>query len=147
MRNTVINIFVIILILSLSGCGTSKKSASVNTVDDCHTMSFTNLPLSQIDTDQYTIDSLFIINDCLNIMVSYDGGCGNADFELFFTDIVMESSPPQTTLMLKLIDNDPCRSIITRQLPFNISFFKDYAEKGGIIINVGGKKVKYNKFK
>ncbi|MBC8320790.1 MAG: hypothetical protein H8E34_08715 [Bacteroidetes bacterium] len=135
--------FISLLILALttillSSCKTPKITADAkeNLIDFCESMSFTNQPLNNITTDYYTIDTLFITNNCLNLWVSYSGGCGDADFKLYYTNWVIESIPPKTSILLQLIDNDPCRAIVQQKLFFNLSFFDEYSNKEGIVLNL-----------
>ena len=139
MKHVLILIFAFSIIL-ISSCNTSKKAVKNkdNADDICKSMTFTDQPVSNISTDYYTIDSLFIINDCLNIWVSYGGGCGDADFKLYYSERIMTSMPPQTSLLLQLTDDDPCRAIVQQKLFFNISFFSEDAKKDGILLNLAG---------
>lgn len=139
--------YVIVIITTLcvlSSCKSTKDVSINNTEPEkCEAMSFNKTSLSQIESDYYTIDTLFITNNCLNIWVSYSGGCGDAEFELFFTDEVLETHPLSTTLLLKLTDNDNCRAIVQQKLFYDLSFFKDYAFNNGIEILIGDKKIMY----
>ena len=136
----VLILIVALSFLLISSCNTSRKASQTkdNIVDICESMTFTDQPLGNISTDYYLIDSLFITNDCLNLWVSYSGGCGDADFKLYYSDRVMTSMPPQTSLLLQLIDNDPCRAIVQQKLFFNLSFFEEDANKDGIMLNLSG---------
>ena len=141
MKHVLILIFAFSIIL-INSCNTSKKAAQTkNIVEDiCESMTYNENPVDNISTDYYSIDSLFITNDCLNIWVSYGGGCGDADFKLFYSNRVMTSMPPKTNLLLQLTDNDPCRAIVQQKLFFNLSFFEEDANKDGILLNLVGSK-------
>ena len=137
--------YILILVIAFStilfsSCNTSKKTTQNkdNSEDICESMTFTDIPVSDIKTDYYSIDSLFIINDCLNIWVSYGGGCGDAAFKLYYSDRIMESMPPKTSLFLQLIDDDPCRAIVQQKLFFNLNFYSEEARKEGIILHLAG---------
>jgi hypothetical protein len=84
------------------------------------------------ESDPYQLDSLAVIDDCLEVFVSYSGGCGGAAFELYYTNRVMQSMPPQSVLHLHFKDEDPCRSIVRDTLYFDLSNFKELAKSGGI---------------
>lgn len=138
------NISIITLVLTallLNSCHTSKKAtdAESNMVVFCESMTYNSQPVNNISTDYYTIDTLFIVDNCLNIWVSYGGGCGDADFTLYYTNRVMESMPPKTSLLLQLTDNDPCRAIVRQKLFYNLSFFEEYANRDGILLKLSGK--------
>ncbi len=139
-----------LLAVLLASCNTSKKIVEKKNADMdniCNSMTFNSQPVSKLSSDYYTIDTLFIVDNCLNMWVSYSGGCGNADFKLYYTDRMVTSMPPKTTLRLQLTDNDPCRAIIQQKLYFNISFFDDYAKKTGILLKFAGsnKSILYKK--
>ena len=93
--------------------------------------------------DPFDVDSMTIDGDCLNVFVHYGGGCGEANFELYYTQIVAQSMPPQTSLQLSFEDNDNCRSIVSRRLFFDLEPFSDYANNGGIYLLIAGKRVLY----
>lgn len=127
-------------IVFISSCNTSKKVSQTGDgiVDICESMTFNNRPVNNISTDYYTIDSLFITDNCLNIWVSYSGGCGDSEFKLLYSNKILESIPPKTSLLLHLTDNDPCRAIVQQKLFFNLNFFEEYADKDGIILKLAG---------
>lgn len=130
---------VFVIVLS-SSCNATKKATKIGDglEDICESMTFNNRPVNKISTDYYSIDTLFIIDNCLNIWVSFSGGCGAFEFKLFYSNKVMESMPPKTSLLLQLTDNDPCRAIIQQKLFFNLSFFDEYANKNGIMLKIAG---------
>ena len=84
------------------------------------------------ESDFFNLDSLAITNKYLEVFVSYSGGCGEADFEIYHTNMVMHSMPPQTVLLLNFKDNDPCRAIIRDTLYFDLLPFHELAASGGI---------------
>lgn len=145
MRKLLILLFISFIIFSCKT--TTKVSNSDETENICESMTYTVQQLKDLTTDYYTIDTLFISDNCLNIWVSYGGGCGDADFTLFYNNKVMRSMPPQTTLHLQLIDNDPCRAIVQQKLYYNLSFFDEYKTQKGIIFNFSdtGKSIAYKK--
>lgn len=114
------------------------KGDEQTTVEVCESIKFTDLPFTEIETDYYQVDSLFITGSCLNIWISYSGGCGDSEFALYFNNRVMESMPPKASLMLTLSDKDNCRAIVQQKLTYNISFFDNYAEEEGIKLRLAG---------
>jgi len=114
-----------------------EKSKEDNS-EFCESMTYNTNPVNNIATDYYSLDTIFIANDCLNIWVSYSGGCGDAEFVLYYTDRVKKSMPPKTNLRLQLTDDDPCRAIVQQKLFYNLSFFDDYADKNGILLMLSG---------
>ncbi len=135
-----ISILILAIVLFLTCCHSSRKATSTmdETLDICESMTYNSKAVDNISTDYYTLDTLFIENNCLNIWVSYGGGCGDADFKLFYSNIIDKSNQPTTTLLLQLIDNDPCRAIVQQKLFYNLSFFDDYLENDGILLKLSG---------
>jgi hypothetical protein len=88
--------------------------------------------------DPFEIDSLKIVDDRLEIFVNYSGGCGEANFDLYRTNRIMESMPPKTILYLAFTDDDPCRSIEIKKLTFDLEPFKRFADRGGIFLKISG---------
>lgn len=133
-------ISLVIVIVTISACNTSKKVTQTEDGEEdiCESMTYNNNPVNKISTDYYTIDSLFITDNCLNIWVSYSGGCGNSEFKLFYNNKIMQSMPPKTNLLLQLTDNDPCRAIVQQKLYFNLNFFEEHANKDGIVLKLVG---------
>lgn len=144
------NLLIIIsLVFLISSCKSLKKTEQQQDTspDICESMSFNSKPVDNISTDYYSIDSLTIDNNCLVIWVTYSGGCGDADFEMYYTDRIIETNPPKTKLRLQLTDNDPCRAIVQQKLFYNLSFFDDYAADKGLLIELvdSNKSVLYKK--
>lgn len=144
-----INIIILTTVFLVSSCHSSKKTTkTIEEADDiCESMTYNSNAVNNISTDYYTIDTVFINNNCLNIWVSYSGGCGDSDFKLYYSNRVKESMPPKTSLKLQLFDNDPCRAIVQQKLFYNLSFFDDYADGEGILLQLSGteKSVMYRK--
>lgn len=130
----------IIVVLLLVSCGASKKTTKEDNIkpEPCESITFTDKPYSEIESDYYSVDSLFIDNGCLNIWVTYSGGCGDAEFTFYYNDRVMQSSPPKTNFMLHLRDDDNCRAMVQQKLYYDLSFFNDYRENEGINLRMTG---------
>lgn len=133
-------LYILVLFFLATSCNTSKKVTTDHSTDPepCEAIIFTKEAYNNIETDYYTIDSLFIENNCLNIWVSYSGGCGDAEFTLLYNNRIMESFPPKTSLMLQFKDMDDCRAIVQQKLYYNLSFFDDYAKDSGISLRLTG---------
>jgi hypothetical protein len=58
---------------------------------------------------------------CLWVDVEYSGGCGDASFEMLWDGSMMKSLPPQVNFILKLSDNDACRSVVKKSICFDVS--------------------------
>ncbi len=96
-----------------------------------------NLPES-IKTDFFEIESMFIEKNCLKLDVSYGGGCGETDMQMFYQKIEASVVPANLLLMPKFTDNDPCRAIIRDTILFDLSEFEGVARSGGVTIHLQG---------
>ena len=122
-------------LLFLFSCHTQKeagKQQNKKSVVVCKPMQLLTEEVNTKESDFFNLDSLAITDKCLEVFVSYSGGCGEANFDLYYTNMVMHSMPPQTTLFLHFKDEDPCRSIVRDTLYFELSNFAELASTGGI---------------
>jgi len=86
-------------------------------------------------SDELTINSLEIENDCLKINFSASGCNGDSwKIELIDAGSIKESDPPQRDLRLSLDNDELCEAFITRELSFNISRLK--VEGGRVVLNL-----------
>jgi len=118
----------------LFSCHTQKGANKQNKKSEvaCKPMLILTDEVNSKESDVFGLDSLAIASNCLEVFVSYGGGCGEAVFELYCTNKVMHSMPPQTVLFLDFKDEDPCRSIIPDTLYFDLLPFHELASSGGI---------------
>ena len=113
---TQITFLFIAFTLFLSAC----KTQSISDTASC--MRITKIAYSDsIKSDHFTLNSAKIKGKCLWVDVEYSGGCGDASFEMLWDGSMMKSLPPQVNFMLKLSDNDPCRSIVKKSICFDLS--------------------------
>ena len=115
------------------------ENIPVKPEENCMEMLFLEQPAKDLKSDFFEIDSLNINGNCLEIVVNYGGGCGDADFNLYYSDSITERMPPETKFYLVLKDDDPCRSIVHKKLKYSLEFYKDVAKNSGIYLHVSGK--------
>jgi hypothetical protein len=143
------NLIPVILILSLVliGCKSTRDKSKGQTKTDsaCEALLLIDVPPDSLRIDPYTIDSAVVSGNCLDVYVQYGGGCGEVDFQLYYTQVVAQSMPPQTVLYLSCQDEDPCRSIVTRKLSYELTPFEKAATTGGIVFILGDQHVLYKK--
>lgn len=132
-------IFFSLAILLTYACSHSIKIATDDEkkVKICLSMELLDKPIDSLPMDPISIDSLKLNDECLDVYVTYGGGCGEVKFNMYYTNMVQNSFPPQTALYLSFEDNDPCRAIETRKLSFLLEPFVEYAKNGGIWLNLG----------
>ncbi len=73
-------------------------------------------------SDQLTINSLKITENCLKINFSSSGCSGDTwELKLIDSEDIMESNPAQRNLRLSLKNGEACTAFITKELSFDIS--------------------------
>ena len=111
----------ILIIVGLTNLSCSKDDDNGNqNICDFETVisaeQYVNAP-----SDQLTINSLEINDNCLKINFS-SGGCSGDTWELKLIDSedILESLPPQRNLRLSLINEELCDAYITKELTFDV---------------------------
>ncbi|MDA3943619.1 MAG: hypothetical protein PF694_08790 [Bacteroidetes bacterium] len=142
MRKVNINALALLLLLVVWGCSSTQKTQKPATTassdkNDCLPLQFVT-SYGVIDSDPFELESLVVENNCLSIVITYEGGCGTVDYTVYYNKKVSESYPPQQSLMLKLADNDPCREMINDTLRIDLSYFESMARAGGLKIGLEG---------
>lgn len=113
-------LFLTLMVLTILSC--SKDDDNENPVNcDFDTLISTE-QYANAPSDQLTINSLEINNDCLKISFS-SGGCTGDTWELKLIDSeeILESYPPQRNLRLSLKNEELCEAYITKEFTFDIS--------------------------
>lgn len=131
--------FLILLSISLTlSCSNSKKvSKSENQNNNCLPVQMVE-DYEGINSDLFEVEEVFVNDNCLNVILTYGGGCGEVNYEVFYNDVVLQSFPPQVFLKLKFTDNDPCRAIEMDTIRIDLSRFESMARAGGLQIGLGG---------
>jgi len=98
--------------------------------DDPEEGSNTDILLAEID------------GDVLNLEVQYSGGCSDHEFTLYVSNDFMESNPVQSETVLSHIEQDPCDSVVTDDISFDLlpirEFYRrSYGEDSSGIILLG----------
>lgn len=143
MKYIALLIILIIATLSTLSCRLKKSTATRDATEAvneqfCQPMVFQEDPFLPVASDLYDLVTAWIEDDCINLVVSYSGGCGTVDFQLHYDRQLMKSNPPQTSLFLAFADNDPCRAIVHDTLKFSLSPLNEYNFGDGLILNISG---------
>jgi hypothetical protein len=141
MKNIVWLPFVFLLIAFAASCRAKKPVAAESTETAkndkiCKPMLLQEEPILPASSDIFDIDTAWVSNSCLHIAVSYGGGCGTVDFQLVYSNRIMKSYPPKTSLFLAFTDEDPCRAIVRDTMHFDIGPFEAMARAGGLYLNL-----------
>lgn len=95
-----------------------------------------------IDNAPVTVTSVEIEGDIVTLEVSYSGGCGTHEFNLFVSNLFMESDPIQTESILSHVTEDACEALITEKLTFDLlpirEFYQRIYGQGPGSINIQG---------
>lgn len=128
-----------IFVVFLFACNTTKKSTKTGQVNkhDADKISLYTLPIDSLTTDHFNIDSIALKDQTLYVFVTYGGGCGEVNFEMFYKPQLMTVMPHRNALFLKLTDKDPCRELIQKELEYDLSIFNKEAKSGGVAFNLG----------
>lgn len=113
-------LFLILVGLAVLSC--SKDDDKENPIKcDLETLISTE-QYTTAPSDQLTINSLSINDNCLKINFS-SSGCNGDTWELKLIDSedILESNPPQRNLRLSLKNEESCLAYITKELTFDIS--------------------------
>jgi hypothetical protein len=136
--------FVILLLtglLALPACIFHKKTIVAEAPAEALSMkttepAVTELPYNEIGSDPFHIEEVKVIGDKLRVVVSYGGGCGTVNWQVFYNNLVRKSFPPQTDLLLTLKDEDPCRAIVTDTLHIGLGQLESMARGGGVVLRL-----------
>lgn len=82
-------------------------------------------------TDDCTVSSGSIQDDCLELVVSYGGGCQSHDFALYWDGMTLLTVPGRVQLsLLHNANGDLCEAVLTDSLHFDLTGIQD--SSGGI---------------
>lgn len=134
---TTVIAFLLFGFLFISCKGTKQTTTSnQNEKAVADKIGFYKLPLDSLKTDYFDIDSIAMKDQTLFVYVTYGGGCGDVNFEMFYKPQLMTVMPHRNTLFLKLTDNDPCRELVQKKLIYDLSAFNKEAKSGGVAFNL-----------
>jgi len=134
-------IFTFFLLLTQMAVGSNHTTINgKENTGQCATITLLDsLPLRSLQTDDFTITSVTIEDSCLVIAVTYGGGCGTTNFELFWNKMITECRYPSVNVFLKLTDDDFCKAIISETvLKFDLTAFGGLRESYGLGIRIMG---------
>ena len=102
-------------------------------------------------SDAFEVDSVAIVGDCLELDVSYSGGCADHSFTSCWDQSFAESDPVQTWLWIDHdAMDDECDGILQDTWIIDLGVLKQSWQdayqslSGEIIIHVGGENIQYS---
>ena len=79
------------------------------------------------------VKDVWLENNCLNLRLSYSGGCNDHNIELISPVLknlsISTREKNEITLEIYHVNEDPCESIVSQQYGFDISDFKEFASE------------------
>lgn len=101
-------------------------------------------------SDEFTLDSVSLSGDVINLSVTYSGGCKDHYFSLYMSPGAFSGSNPRRAdlLLRHFSDGDDCEALITEQISFSLQPLLDlywdiYGQYDDILLNVGDYSVLY----
>jgi hypothetical protein len=95
-----------------------------------------------INNAPVTINSVEIEGDIVTLDVSYSGGCGPHEFNLFVINLFLDSNPVQTESILSHVTEVACDAVVTDELTFELlplrEFYQRIYGEGEGSINIQG---------
>lgn len=121
-------------------CYAAREDAQFSFQDECEgleeRLAFEDKPIRikelaevPIDNAPVTVTSVEIEGDIATLEVSYSGGCGSHEFNLFVSNIFMESNPVQTESILSHVTEDPCDALVTETLTFDLLPIREFYQR------------------
>jgi hypothetical protein len=122
------NLFFIVLLLSANiSCKKEKSdpksqnSSLIVLKESSAEYSDALLDPSSVKSAPFTLDSLLVQGDKVEVTVSYPGGCIQHSFEIIWNETVTYSNPPEVSLaIIHNANGDSCEAYITEVLTFNL---------------------------
>lgn len=135
------NLSCLFVVLSLFfSCEEETDNSDENVMIDPTNCDFTTIVdandyASAIESDELSIHSMQIEDECLSITYSA-GGCDGESWETRLIDSgeILESFPIQRNLIFELVDNEACEAFITKTTSFDISELKEGYDE--VILNI-----------
>ena len=134
-------------------CYAAQEDAQFSFQDECggleERLAFEDKPIQikelaevPIDNAPVTMSSVEIKGDIVTLEVSYSGGCGTHEFNLFVSNLFMESNPVQTESILSHVTEDACEALITEKLTFDLLPIREFYQRsygqGSASVNIQG---------
>ena len=106
---------------------------------------------SEPASDLFTVEATNISGDCLELDVSYGGGCTQHTFTSCWDESFAESNPVQAWLWIDHdAMNDPCDGILQDTWTLDLSALKQawqtayQSQTGTIMLHVAGETIQYD---
>ena len=124
------------VILNITNADESISTNPENPVTDCDFMTVIDAEAyANAESDDFTINSVEVVEDCLEITYSASGCDGESwETRLIDSEQILESFPIQRNLVFELTDEEDCEAYITKSVTFDISALKEDDDE--VILNI-----------
>ena len=82
-----------------------------------------------------SINSISWNGNCLEISVSYSGGCEDHEIDVVTNGALIKTQPPIMELALKHDNNDPCEALITETIAYDINDIVSLKNEDIVVLN------------
>ena len=115
-------VFLIASLIFLGGCSTDSENNDQQASSCDRFLEVSQSKFETPSTDEFEIVNATIEGNCLNIQISYEGGCNEPNIQLIGSATVEAGSPPIRTLRIKVdTQGDSCTDLSTATLSFDLS--------------------------
>ena len=104
----------LLLVLSFSTCKKDELS-------DKQEVIISKDQLLNAPDDAFTFNKVELDGDCLNLTISYGGGCGEVEVKLIDSGDVAESLPVLRAIRLSFKDEDLCEALVEKTFTFDLT--------------------------
>lgn len=117
--------FLFCFVVIWSGCKNSQESG----IPEICLIDSADFDFQSIQADSFTIDTVFIRNDCIYLNVYYRGGCKDHGFDLYCTGPFIKTNPPGCDVFLSHDSNeDSCDINMSQSLEYDLTPLDKYDE-------------------
>lgn len=122
MKKILISIFTVLVFSILSGCSDSSSNSQSC---DRQARIVSETAFDQVSTSNYSVISVDLNEDCLDITVA-SSGCSGATWQmnLFGTTEFSSTAIPQKELKIGLVNNEACLAIVQKTVSFNLTRYQ-----------------------
>jgi hypothetical protein len=145
-------IYFISVLFLCANCGVSQLTeAEPEPLEEIWKMPIkATLAKAPVQTDPFIIENVTIIQNMMQVTISYSGGCKQHDFEAYGSTTIAKSDPAiRNMVLIHKANEDSCMHSLTRKINFNIEEMSYKKEKNSAIyLTIDGwkGKIKYDYF-
>ena len=106
-------LFILLALIVISACKKEEMSDKENVI----------VSKNQFDNaskDPFQFKEVTLTGDCLQVVISYGGGCGDVEALLIDSEGIDDSLPVQRYLRLSFQDEDLCEALVEKELSFDL---------------------------